>query len=102
MSGYIGRGTSVAIVNGVEDTNNIVDVTTDTLSVDGTVDASAFTQDGSPLEAGAKEGIFWENGTTVTTNYTITAGKNAGTFGPVQIADGVVVTIPDGSTWTVV
>ena len=70
--------------------------------VQGNVDATTFTQDGSPLEAGAKEGIFWENGTTVSSNYTITSGKNAGTFGPVTIADGVTVTIPDGSTWTVV
>lgn len=77
-------------------------VFTGNVTVAGTVDASAFTQDGSPLEAGAKEGIFWENGTTVTANYTITSGKNAGTFGPVTIADGVTVTILDGSTWTVV
>ena len=72
------------------------------ITVVGNVDAQTFTQDGSPLEAGAKEGIFWENGTTVSANYTITSGKNAGTFGPVTIADGVTVTIPDGSTWTVV
>ena len=72
------------------------------ISVTGNVDATTFTQGGQPLEAGAKEGIFWENSQTITSNYTITSGKNAGTFGPVTIADGVTVTIPDGSTWTVV
>ena len=72
------------------------------VTVVGNVDAQTFTQDGSPLEAGAKEGIFWENSQTVSSNYTITAGKNAGTFGPVTIADGVTVQIPDGSTWTVI
>ena len=72
------------------------------VTVSGTVDATTFTQGGQPLEAGAKEGIFWENSQTITSNYTITSGKNAGTFGPVTIADGVTVTIPDGSTWTVV
>jgi hypothetical protein len=72
------------------------------ISVSGNVDATTFTQGGQPLEAGAKEGIFWENSQTISSNYTITSGKNAGTFGPVTIADGVTVTIPDGSTWTVV
>lgn len=45
---------------------------------------------------------FWENSNTITSDYTVTTGKNAGTFGPVTIADGVTVTIHDGSTWTVV
>jgi len=52
--------------------------------------------------AGAQEGIFWENDTIVSTNYTISSNMNAGTFGPVTIAEGVVVTVPDGSTWTIV
>jgi hypothetical protein len=45
--------------------------------------------------------IFYENDTTVTASYTITTGKNAITAGPVTIADGVVVTIPDGSSWSI-
>ena len=68
----------------------------------GTVDAAAFTQSGSPLEAGAKEGVFWENAQEVTSSYTITSGKNAGTFGAITIASGVSVTVPTGSTWTIV
>ena len=54
------------------------------------------------VDAGAKQGTFWENNTTISASYSITAGKNAGTFGPVTIADGVTVTVPDGSTWTIV
>jgi hypothetical protein len=50
----------------------------------------------------AQAGVFFENDTTLTSDYTITAGKNAMTAGPITIADGVTVTIPDGSTWTVV
>ena len=46
--------------------------------------------------------IFWENGQTVTTNYTITNNYNAGTFGPVTINNGVTVTVGDGETWTIV
>ena len=46
--------------------------------------------------------IFWENGQTVTQNYTITNNYNAGTFGPVTINNAVTVTVGDGETWTIV
>lgn len=46
--------------------------------------------------------IFWENGQTISSDYTITTNKNAGTFGPVTINSGVTVTVPSGSTWTIV
>ena len=46
--------------------------------------------------------IFWENGQTVTQNYTITNNYNAGTFGPVTINNSVTVTIGAGETWTIV
>ena len=45
---------------------------------------------------------FYLNDITITTNYTIPTGKNAGTFGPVTVAGGVVVTVPAGSTWSIV
>lgn len=51
---------------------------------------------------GGTDQIFYENGLTVNTNYTISTNKNAGTFGPVTVANGVTVTVPDGSTWVVV
>jgi hypothetical protein len=38
----------------------------------------------------------------VTTSYTITTGDNAMTAGPIEIQDGATVTIPVGSTWTIV
>jgi hypothetical protein len=56
----------------------------------------------SPAIGGATNGIFWENDLTVTTDYTITSTKNAGTFGPITIGTGVTVTVPDPSTWTIV
>ena len=51
---------------------------------------------------GGSNQVFYENDTSMTVNYTITSGKNAVTAGPVIIADGATLTIPDGSTWTVV
>jgi hypothetical protein len=56
-------------------------------------------------EAGAKGGgedkVFWENDIEVTENYTITTNKNAGSFGPIEIATGATVEIPEGSVWII-
>lgn len=57
---------------------------------------------GGGATGGGSDQIFIENGQTVTTNYTITASHNAGTFGPISVNDGVTVTIPDGSTWSII
>jgi hypothetical protein len=51
---------------------------------------------------GGSDNIFWENDQTITQNYTITNGKNAGSFGPITIQSGVTVTVGAGETWTVV
>jgi hypothetical protein len=63
---------------------------------------SAWGSIGGGATGGAGNAAFWENDTTIDQSHTITSGKNAGTFGPVTIADGVTVTVPDGSTWTIV
>ena len=58
------------------------------------------------LAAGASgagsDKIFWENGQTVTQNYTITDNQNAMSAGPITINNSVTVTIGDGETWTIV
>ena len=46
--------------------------------------------------------VFYENDANVTSSYTITSGKNAMSAGPIEIQDGVIVTVPDGSVWTIV
>jgi hypothetical protein len=51
---------------------------------------------------GGNDAVFYVNGQTVTANYTIPSGQNAMSAGPITIADGVTVTISDGSVWTVV
>ena len=51
---------------------------------------------------GAGNTVFYENDITISVNYTITTNKNAGTFGPVTINSGIVVTVPSGSVWTIV
>jgi hypothetical protein len=57
---------------------------------------------GGGATGGGTDEIFIENGQTVTSNYTITASKNAGTFGPITVNSGVTVTVPSGSTWSIV
>jgi hypothetical protein len=65
--------------------------------------AKANTGTGSSVPVGGStDKVFWENDTVITTNYTITTDKNAGTFGPVTINSGVTVTIPSGSYWSIV
>ena len=51
---------------------------------------------------GGTDQIFYENGTTVTQDYTITNNFNAMSAGPITINNGVTVTIGDGETWTIV
>jgi hypothetical protein len=51
---------------------------------------------------GGGESVFYENSTTVTASYTITTGNNAGSFGPITVNSGVTVTVPTGSTWSIV
>ena len=50
--------------------------------------------------------VFWENGQTVTQNYTIGdsfgAAANAMSAGPITINNSVTVTINSGETWTIV
>ena len=57
---------------------------------------------GGGAKGGGADDIFYENGQTVTTNYTISTNKNAMSAGPVTINAGVTVTVPSGSTWVVV
>lgn len=47
------------------------------------------------------DSVFYENDKVVTTSYTITAGKNAESVGPITINDGVNVTVPDNSYWVI-
>ena len=43
-----------------------------------------------------------EQPTTLSANYCITTGTNAITKSPFNIANNVVLTVPNGSTWVVI
>jgi hypothetical protein len=46
--------------------------------------------------------FVYENDITVTQNYTITTNKNGMSAGPITIANGITVTVPNGSVWSIV
>ena len=76
----------------------------------GIVSATAFHGDAANLTnlpASAPVGTgtdraFFLNDKVILSSYEIPAEKNAGTFGPVQVAAAKTVTIPSGSVWTIV
>ena len=51
---------------------------------------------GGGASGGGTDAVFYENGQTVTTNYTLTANTNAMSTGPLTINSGVAVTVPTG------
>ena len=63
---------------------------------------TAWSAVGGGATGGGPDTVFFENGQTVTTSYTLTTNKNAVTAGPVTVNSGVTVTIPSGSSWVVV
>lgn len=57
---------------------------------------------GNGATGGGADAVFYENDQTVSSDYTITSGKNAMSAGDITIASGVTVTVPTGSAWTIV
>ena len=66
------------------------------------IDGSALTGISAGATGGGSDEVFYENDQTVTTNYTITNGKNAMAAGPITINSGVTVTVGSGETLTIV
>jgi len=64
--------------------------------------AGAWGAIGGGATGGSSDDVFYENGQTVTTSYTLTAGKNAMSAGPVTINAGATVTVPSGQSWSIV
>ena len=65
-------------------------------------DGSNLTGISAGATGGGSDEIFYENGQTVTTDYTITNGKNAMSAGPITINSGVTDTVGSGETLTIV
>lgn len=57
---------------------------------------------GGGATGGGGDAVFYENGKTVTADYTITTDLNAMSTGPITINSGVAVTVPSGSRWAII
>lgn len=57
---------------------------------------------GGGATGGGADEVFIENDQVVTTDYTISANKNAVSAGNITVNGGVTVTVPSGSRWVVV
>ena len=56
----------------------------------------------APVGGASTNTVFFENDKEVAVNYQITTNKNAMSAGPLQINAGIAVTVPSGSSWTIV
>ena len=77
----------------------------------GVCTATSFSGDGSnlsnlpasaPVGGASTNTVFFENDVAVAVNYQITSNKNAMSAGPIAINAGIAVTVPSGSSWTIV
>jgi hypothetical protein len=89
------QNTSISIIQGVDLTQNT------TITAVNNFAAAAFAAANSKIDMKAS-GTIIEYSANITSNYTITAGKNALSAGPITINDSVTVTIPDDANWTIV
>ena len=56
----------------------------------------------APVGGASTNQVFFENDIAVAVNYQITSNKNAMSAGPIAINAGIAVTVPSGSSWTIV
>jgi hypothetical protein len=90
MALQIGGTTVINNSRGLENITNLKTVSGQTILGTGNINA------------GATNDIFWENSQVVTANYTVGTNRNAMTAGPITINNGVTVTVPNNSFWTVI
>jgi len=54
------------------------------------------------IQGSGSDEVFFLNDRTVNNSYSIPNNKNAMSAGPIEIANGVVVTVPTSGVWTIV
>lgn len=75
-------------------------VSVDQLTSNNVVATGTLTSSGGVVATNTNP--FFYSATTVSANVTVPTGFNALAAGPITVANSVVVTVPDGSTLTVV
>lgn len=64
--------------------------------------AGVWTALGGGATGSSQDKIFYLNGQTVTSSYTIPVGQNAMTAGPITVNSGITVTVSTNTTWSIV
>lgn len=108
LSGII-NGSTLALQTGGLDAINIdasQNVSIGDLTITGTITPinGVTFDDGTTQTTAAYMGAdncLFENNMTISNDYTITTGRSANSVGPITIASGKSVTIPDGSRWVI-
>lgn len=106
--------TGVLTASGIVTANAKLDLNGTELILDADADTSitADTDDQIDFRIGGADkmemnatafsgGAIYENADDISANYSITAGKNAFSVGPITIASGVTVTVPSGQRWVI-
>lgn len=93
-----GAANRIPYQTGASATNFIVAPTTASTALTWNGSAYVWGSTGGPVASG----VVYENGQTISSNYTMTSGNNGMSAGPITVATGVTVTIPSGSAWTIV
>ena len=95
MSAGISQTTGVITAINFVGTGNTVKYNSATSTIDVAISG------GGAVGTGTDQ-VFYQNDQTVTLDYSIEAGKNAMSAGPIAIAASKTVTIPSGSEWSIV
>ena len=95
MSAGISQTTGVITAINFVGTGNTVKYNAATSTIDVAISG------GGAVGTGTDQ-VFYQNDQTVTLDYSIEAGKNAMSAGPIAIAASKTVTIPSGSEWSIV
>lgn len=74
---------------------------TDTNKYEG-YDGSNWVPVGAGAVGGGSDAVFVENDNTVTEDYEMSENRNAMSTGPIDIEEGVTVTIPNGTRWVII
>ena len=80
-------------------------VTVANIDATGTASGSTYLrgdQTWAAVETNKTSFGLYENAAVIAADYSITANNNAISAGPITVNSGVTVTVPSGSTWTVV
>lgn len=93
-----GAANCIPYQTGASTTSFIVAPTTASTALTWNGSAYVWGSTGGPVAGG----VVYENGQTISSNYTMTSGNNGMSAGPITVATGVTVTIPSGSAWSIV